>query len=147
MVCNRIRLFLIEVQSLSLVLLVIVRQHAEECCNLVDGMFGIGADVLVLKPQHHHAIEGVEASLYLAQVLVSTVAKLDYERQHLVVFGSVERKLRGLQQLCVQLGKVLNNNLVYLQVSLLAASLLVYHSYQVAPPVQLLFLLLVVKFE
>ena len=59
------RLFLVEVQSFCLVLLVVVGKHAEKCCYLIYGMFGVGTAVLVLKPKHRCTIEGVEAGFYL----------------------------------------------------------------------------------
>ena len=109
-------------------------------------MLGVGAYLLLLQTQHHGAVEGIEAGLYLVLLFVCpAVAQFHNEGQHLVILGVVERELRAFEQLLVQFYELLHHHLVYLQVSAFAASLLIYHVYQVAIPVgEFLFLVLVV---
>ena len=99
--------------------------------------------LMALSAQQHHAVERVEAVLYLVDVLVALVAQFHDEGQHLVVFGVVEWELAREHELVVQVGQVFHDDLVDLQVSLLASSLLVHHAYEVSEPVGLLVFLLV----
>ena len=87
-------LVVVKTQTLGLVLDVIVAEHTEEGGNLLDGVFGVGTYLLALQTQHHSAVEGIEASLNLAHILVATIAQFDDKGQHLIIFGVVEGKTR-----------------------------------------------------
>ena len=65
----------------------------------------------------------------------SSVAQFHHERQHSVVLRAVERELSRLQQCPVQFLKLLQYDVVYLQVSARAAALAVHHTHQIAVPV------------
>ena len=105
----------------------------------------VGRNVLLLQAQQHHTVQRVKTCLNLVLLLVgTTVAQLYDKGQHFVVSRVVKGEFAALQQLLVQLNQHLHGNLVNLQVSLLAASLLIHHAYQVAKPVGLFLLLFVV---
>ena len=98
-------------------------------------MQGLGTYLALLQTQHHGTIESIETSLYLARFLATFVTQLHDERQHLILFCIIERKLRAIQELQMEVGHVLHYDVVYLEMPLLAFAFLVYHSYQVAIPV------------
>ena len=73
----------------------------------------------------------------------SVVAQFNDERQHAVVFSSVEGKIVRLQQVGVQFFQLLHHHAVNLQMSAFAQSLAVHHADEVAKPVGLVLFLFV----
>ena len=74
-----LHLVLLPFQAFCPVLDIIVREHAEECRDSFDGVSGLWRDRLLPHPQEHYTIEGVEASLYLSDLLVTFLAQFHYE--------------------------------------------------------------------
>ena len=137
-------MFLLELEGFLPVLMIVVGEHADEGGDLLDGMLGLGREGFLLQTQHHGAIEGVEAGLHLVLVFMgATVAQLDDEGQHLIVLGIVEGELGTGEQLGVELLKLLQGDLVDLQMSALPFALAVHHGDEVAVPVGHVFFLFV----
>ena len=119
-----------------------------EGADFLDGMLGVNTDFLVLQSQHHGAVERVEASLNLVFTGIHAPFPQFHDKgQHLIVFAVVERIFGALQQHGVQFAQLLHHQFVDLQMSALAASLLVHHPHQVAQPVGHFLLLLFVVVE
>ena len=84
-----------KLESLGSVFDVIIAEQTYETVISLDGPFGFGrkTNFLLLQAQHHHTIEGIEAGFNLVEILVAPLAQLYDERQHLVIFGIVDRNL------------------------------------------------------
>ena len=80
-------------------------KELNEIETCLDALYGVM--MLRLQKKENYAIEGIEAGFNLVEILVAPLAQLYYERQHLVIFGIVDRKLGALQQHAVQVNDVL----------------------------------------
>ena len=126
---------LLKFQAFFLVFQVIVGKQSDESRDFVDSVLRVGRDFAFLKPQHHRSVERVEAGFDFVLIFVASVAQFHDEGQHLIILGRVEREFRAGEQLRVEFGELLHNDLVDLQVSALALALAVHHRHEVAVPV------------
>ena len=128
-------LILVEVYTFCFVFVIIVGEHSYESCNLLYSILCAWCYFFLLQAEHHHSVESIETGFYLVDIFVATIAELNDKWQYLIIFSRIEWKLWRLQQLSMKLCKTLYHDFVYLQMSFLAASFLVHHIDEVAPPV------------
>lgn len=112
-------LFFLGVEKLVVaVKVIILSEGCDEAGNLLDSVLSLGGYLFALQTQHQHSVQGIEASLYLREGIVTGLGtKFDDEWERFVKFSGIFGIARVFHQGEMKVGELDYDVFVELEMS------------------------------